>query len=138
MSFFYGENSTYEKCCLQDDDNVYSWFLFQIFTNADSNHAISALKILGLEDCFERIISFDTLNPSNNTNPSESKPTTEEVLNICEHLRRHDSDMVLPRTPLVCKPFDDAFEYAFKIANIDPQRTVRTFTLPSLCVSCFL
>ncbi|XP_014493235.1 uncharacterized protein C24B11.05 [Vigna radiata var. radiata] len=95
-----------------------------IFTNADSNHAISALKILGLEDCFERIISFDTLNPSNNTNPSESKPTTAEVLNICEHLRRHDSDMVLPRTPLVCKPFDDAFEYAFKIANIDPQRTL--------------
>ncbi|BAT90736.1 hypothetical protein LR48_Vigan238s004000 [Vigna angularis] len=95
-----------------------------IFTNADSNHAISALKILGLEDCFERIISFDTLNPSNNTNPSESKPTTAEVLNICEHLRRHDSDMVLPRTPLVCKPFDDAFECAFKIANIDPQRTL--------------
>ncbi|XP_014493596.1 uncharacterized protein LOC106755887 [Vigna radiata var. radiata] len=80
-----------------------------IFTNADSNHAISALKILGLDDCFERIISFDTLNPSNNTNPSESKPTTEEVLNICEHLRRHDSDMVLPRTPVVCKPFDIAY-----------------------------
>ena len=39
--------------------------------------------------------------------------------------------MVLPRTPVVCKPFDDAFENAFKLADIDPQRTVRIWTLPS-------
>jgi len=141
MSFSNGENSTYEKCSLQeddDDDDVYSWFSFQIFTNADTNHAISALKILGLEDCFESIISFDTLNPSNDKDGSESRPTTAEVLDICERLCRNDSDMELPSTPLVCKPFDQAFEYAFKIADIDPQRTVRTFTLLSLGVSSFL
>ncbi|QCD88370.1 uncharacterized protein C24B11.05-like [Vigna unguiculata] len=95
-----------------------------IFTNADTNHAISALKILGLEDCFESIISFDTLNPSNDKDGSESRPTTAEVLDICERLCRNDSDMELPSTPLVCKPFDQAFEYAFKIADIDPQRTL--------------
>ncbi|ESW04046.1 hypothetical protein PHAVU_011G062900 [Phaseolus vulgaris] len=102
-----------------------------IFTNADSKHAISALEILGLEDCFERIISFDSLNPSNCTNPSndkddsESRPTTTTgVLDICERMSQHDSDMVLPKTPLICKPFDDAFEYAFKLADIDPQRTL--------------
>jgi putative hydrolase of the HAD superfamily len=33
--------------------------------------------------------------------------------------------MVLPKTPVVCKPFEDAFEKAFKLADIDPQRTVR-------------
>lgn len=101
-----------------------------IFTNADSNHALSALKSLGLEDCFERIISFDTLNPSNNTNPSydkddsESRSTTARIADFCEHMRHPDSNIVLPRTPIVCKPFDDAFETAFKLADIDPQRTL--------------
>ncbi|MCI00086.1 ripening-related hydrolase-like protein, partial [Trifolium medium] len=32
--------------------------------------------------------------------------------------------MVLPETPVVCKPFEDAFEKAFKLADIDPQRTL--------------
>ncbi|RDX99424.1 hypothetical protein CR513_17529 [Mucuna pruriens] len=101
-----------------------------IFTNADSNHALRALQTLGLEDCFERIISFDTLNPSN-TNPpydkedgSESGSTPAGIFDFSEHIRRGDSDMLLPRTPLVCKPFDDAFENVFKLADIDPQRTL--------------
>ncbi|XP_027347543.1 uncharacterized protein C24B11.05-like isoform X2 [Abrus precatorius] len=79
-----------------------------IFTNADSKHAFRALQSLGLEDCFEKIISFDTLNSSNNIDPS------------CDE----DGNVVLPRTPVVCKPFDDAFENVFKLANIDPQRTL--------------
>ncbi|TKY67368.1 hypothetical protein E2542_SST10261 [Spatholobus suberectus] len=101
-----------------------------IFTNADSNHAFRALKSLGLEDCFERIISFDTLNSSSTTNSpydkdgSESRSTTAGIFDFCEHIRRPDSDMVLPRTPVVCKPFDDAFEDVFKLADIDPQRTL--------------
>ncbi|KAK7404558.1 hypothetical protein VNO78_05510 [Psophocarpus tetragonolobus] len=102
-----------------------------IFTNADTNHANRVLQILGLEDCFESIISFDTLNPSKNTNPSydkdgnESKSTTAGTFDFSEYIRRpDDSDIVLPRTPVVCKPFDDAFENAFKLADIDPQRTL--------------
>lgn len=33
--------------------------------------------------------------------------------------------MELPITPIVCKPSEAAIEWALKIANIDPQRTVR-------------
>lgn len=29
-----------------------------------------------------------------------------------------------PRTLIVCKPFEEAYEQAFKIANINPQKTV--------------
>ncbi|XP_020214635.1 uncharacterized protein C24B11.05 [Cajanus cajan] len=97
-----------------------------IFTNADTNHAVRALKSLGLEDCFERIISFDTLNPSNNTNPPCEKDGSEYagIFDFCEHIQRPESDMILPKTPVVCKPFEDAFENAFKLADIDPQRTL--------------
>ncbi|XP_061368470.1 uncharacterized protein LOC133311431 isoform X2 [Gastrolobium bilobum] len=102
----------------------------KIFTNADACHAVRALHSLGLEDCFERIISFETLNSSKNTNPpddkdgSESRPITARIFDFCEYMRRPNSDMVLPRTPVVCKPFEDAFETVFKLADIDPQRTV--------------
>ncbi|KAG5231592.1 suppressor of disruption of TFIIS [Salix suchowensis] len=34
-----------------------------IFTNADKAHASEVLKRIGLEDCFEGIICFETLNP---------------------------------------------------------------------------
>ena len=143
---FNGEISTLEKplftpWCMYDDMSILG-FPLQIFTNADSKHAIRALKTLGLEDCFESIISFDTLNPSNTTNPShnkdgsESRSTTAEIFDFCEHIRRAESDMVLPRTPVVCKPFDDAFGNAFKLADIDPPRAVRIWTFPSFWCSC--
>jgi putative hydrolase of the HAD superfamily len=96
----------------------------QLFTNADTGHAIRVLQRLGLEDCFERIISFDTLNSLDSTNPPNDKDGCE-IFDFCEYTRRPDSDMVLPKTPVVCKPFEDAFEKAFKLADIDPQRTVR-------------
>ncbi|XP_057449206.1 uncharacterized protein C24B11.05-like [Lotus japonicus] len=101
-----------------------------IFTNADTAHAVRALRSLGLEDCFERIISFDTLNSFNNITPndgkdcSEMKPVTAEIFDFCEYTRGTDYDKVLPRTPVVCKPFEDAFEKAFQLADIDPQRTL--------------
>ncbi|KAK7312463.1 hypothetical protein VNO77_36339 [Canavalia gladiata] len=101
-----------------------------IFTNADSNHAFRALQSLGLEECFERIISFDTLNSSNNTNPpydkdgSESAPNPAGIFDFYKHIRQPDSNTLLPRTPVICKPFDAAFENVFKLAEIDPQRTL--------------
>nr|GLL36982.1 suppressor of disruption of TFIIS [Ipomoea trifida] len=42
-----------------------------IFTNADKVHAIKVLRILGLEDCFEGIICFETLNPTYKTAASD-------------------------------------------------------------------
>ncbi|XP_058748632.1 uncharacterized protein C24B11.05-like [Vicia villosa] len=93
------------------------------FTNADAGHAKRVLKRLGLEDCFERIISFDTLNPSDGISPPNYK-NSDEIFDFCEYTRRPDSDMVLPKTPIICKPFENAYEKAFELANIDPQRTL--------------
>ncbi|KAI4334542.1 hypothetical protein L6164_019222 [Bauhinia variegata] len=102
-----------------------------IFTNSDEVHAFRVLHRLGLQDCFERVISFETLNPSNNVNSPEeqdgSEPTSTKsagMFDFYEYLRQPDSDMVLPKTPVVCKPLEDAFQEVFQIANIDPQRTL--------------
>lgn len=104
--------------------------LLQGFTNADAGHATKVLKKLGLEDCFERIISFDTLNPSDGISPPDYK-NGDEIFDFCEYTRRPDTGMVLPKTPIICKPFEDAYEKAFELADIDPQRTVREIFIPS-------
>ncbi|KAM1276918.1 hypothetical protein ACFX13_030081 [Malus domestica] len=62
-----------------------------IFKNSDKAHAATVLKRLGIEDCFELVICFETLNPT---------PTMLMILLV------------------------QAYEEAFKIANIDPQRTL--------------
>lgn len=67
-----------------------------IFTNADKAHATRTLNRLGLEDCFEGIICFETLNPYSDTN-----------------------------TQVLCKPSVQAFEAAIRIADIvDPRKTM--------------
>lgn len=69
---------------------------------------------LGLEDCFDGIVNFESLNPTNKTNDFDA-----EILGAA------DDFSALPKTPIVCKPFPGAFEQAFKIANIKPEKTVR-------------
>ncbi|XP_031254982.1 uncharacterized protein C24B11.05-like [Pistacia vera] len=97
-----------------------------IFTNADKNHASTVLSKLGLEDCFERIICFETLNPTD----KDTVPVTEnvselrEISDINDYSLRPNADLELPNTPVVCKPFEQAFEQVFKIANINPQKTL--------------
>ncbi|WCJ22579.1 Haloacid dehalogenase-like hydrolase (HAD) superfamily protein [Euphorbia peplus] len=71
-----------------------------IFTNADKVHAAEVLKRLGMEDCFEGIICFETLNPPVNDKSCCSK------------------------TGILCKPALNAFEAAIRIANVDPRRTI--------------
>lgn len=98
-----------------------------IFTNADKNHAVRVLNRLGLEDCFEGIICFETLNPINKENPSAAddiKPDTAivDINGYCSAVL--DSELKLPSTPVVCKPFENAFEQVFKIAKINPQKTL--------------
>ncbi|XVE59282.1 hypothetical protein DITRI_Ditri05aG0033400 [Diplodiscus trichospermus] len=44
-----------------------------IFSNGDKVHVAKVLRKLGLEDCFEMIISFETLNPTNGTNTSDDE-----------------------------------------------------------------
>ncbi|KAH7542428.1 hypothetical protein FEM48_Zijuj02G0072500 [Ziziphus jujuba var. spinosa] len=105
-----------------------------IFTNADKAHAAKVLSRLGLEDCFEGIICFETLNPTNNDIPankdeieSGGRPSTTLSAGIPdanEDLHHLNANRVLPRTPVVCKPFEDAYEKVFKIANINPHKTL--------------
>lgn len=68
----------------------------QIFTNSDRMHAVKALDRLGIKDCFEQIICFETMNPN------LSKPTT----------------------PVVLKPSMEAMNIAIDVAGVDPRRTV--------------
>ncbi|KAJ8750507.1 hypothetical protein K2173_015657 [Erythroxylum novogranatense] len=89
-----------------------------IFSNADKTHVSKVLSKLGLEDCFEQVICFETLNPKNTT------PDREFNTNYASSNNEHGGGSIFPKTPIVCKPFEDAFQQAFKLANINPSRTV--------------
>ena len=73
----------------------------QIFTNSDRNHAMKVLERLGLEDCFEEIICFETMNP--NLFGATTRPD--------EH-------------PVVLKPSLTAMDVCIRAANVDPRRAV--------------
>uniref|UniRef100_I1P9Y4 Uncharacterized protein n=1 Tax=Oryza glaberrima TaxID=4538 RepID=I1P9Y4_ORYGL len=91
-----------------------------IFTNGDKDHAVRALKRLGLEDCFEGIICFETLNP-----PCPSPPCDGEasIFDIAGHFSMPGAAAdELPRTPVLCKPNVDAMEEALRIANVNPHK----------------
>lgn len=122
----------------------------QIFTNADKIHAVKALSRLGLEDCFEGIICFETLNPVHKNAASDDEDDIEFVglpntirssdsgsgiFDIIGHFSGHGAGSGLPRAPVVCKPSEDAIERALRIANINPQRTVRQSSLNSAAAS---
>ncbi|GLU02332.1 hypothetical protein SLE2022_195860 [Rubroshorea leprosula] len=97
-----------------------------IFTNADKAHAARVLSIMGLEDCFERIICFETLNPTDKENVEENElDLTSSVANfdISAFSSDPNADLALPKTTVLCKPSEAAFEQVFKIANINPQKT---------------
>lgn len=84
-----------------------------------------------MEDCFERIICFETLNDAANKGNDPVDGDDREVFDIDEYTTcpDADADLVLPKTPVVCKPFEEAFEQVFKIANISPRKTVRKLNL---------
>ncbi|KAK9287653.1 hypothetical protein L1049_016090 [Liquidambar formosana] len=71
-----------------------------IFTNSDKNHAAKVLDRLGLVDCFDQIICFETMNP----NISKSSRPDE--------------------FPVVLKPSMDAMKIALDVADVDPHRTL--------------
>jgi putative hydrolase of the HAD superfamily len=96
------------------------------------------LSKLGLEDCFEGIVCFETLNPTHKSTVSDdeddiefvgSRPTaaatSSQIFDIIGHFAQPILVSGLPKSPIVCKPSEAAIEQALKVANIDPQRTVR-------------
>ncbi|CAN1304270.1 Uncharacterized protein C24B11.05 [Linum perenne] len=94
-----------------------------IFTNADKVHAVKALNKLGLEDCFEGIICFETLNPIHKTNASVNN-NCRGIFDIVGHFAKPNPDSQLPKSPIICKPSEAAIELALKIANINPHTTL--------------
>lgn len=86
-----------------------------IFTNADHAHAVQVLNRLGLEDCFEGIICFETLNPPKQINvPDNDHVPTDST----------DSGSFNSHSQILCKPSVEAFEAAIRIANVDPNKTI--------------
>ncbi|KAK4440886.1 hypothetical protein Salat_0423500 [Sesamum alatum] len=77
-----------------------------IFSNGNEAHVAKVLSRLGLEDCFDDIICFETLNPTHDN--KEADNDTDET----------------PKTPIVCKPFENSFEQTFRIAGINPEKTL--------------
>ncbi|URE32209.1 Haloacid dehalogenase-like hydrolase family protein [Musa troglodytarum] len=92
-----------------------------IFTNGDKVHAAKVLERLGLEDCFQGIICFETLNPPSSSSEQES---AADIFDIVDHFSHPRTGVELPETPILCKPSANAMERALRIAHIDPQRTI--------------
>uniref|UniRef100_K7LLA0 Uncharacterized protein n=1 Tax=Glycine max TaxID=3847 RepID=K7LLA0_SOYBN len=76
-----------------------------VFTNSDRIHAMRALDRLGVKDCFEQIICFETINPNL---PYSTRPD---------------------EFPILLKPSLDAFKIALDAANVDPRRTILCYIL---------
>ncbi|GMQ00533.1 hypothetical protein CsSME_00047587 [Camellia sinensis var. sinensis] len=109
-----------------------------IFTNADKAHAAQVLSRLDLEDCFDGVICFETLNPNPSSKPvdymncsvDEDKegrvPTQGEEgeLECAPTDDTHDCNSLAPKSPILCKPSVEAIEAAIRIANVDPKKTI--------------
>ncbi|KAG6482861.1 hypothetical protein ZIOFF_059500 [Zingiber officinale] len=110
-----------------------------IFTNADTVHSAKVVSRLGLEDCFDGVVCFETLNPTPNQNvPAEKINTmTNDDLNSDSYENGLSSDCADGDNKynsnsvgrILCKPSLEAFEMAFAMANIDPKRTVGSSVL---------
>eukprot|EP00253_Pinus_taeda_P006652 PITA_06652 len=83
-----------------------------VFTNGDKVHAAKVLKGLGLQDCFEGIICFETLNPPSKVTESNNEGDVST------------DNSTIPKTPIVCKPSKEATDQAIRLANADPQKTI--------------
>eukprot|EP00252_Welwitschia_mirabilis_P024303 TRINITY_DN7168_c0_g1_i1.p1 TRINITY_DN7168_c0_g1~~TRINITY_DN7168_c0_g1_i1.p1 ORF type:complete len:213 (-),score=50.47 TRINITY_DN7168_c0_g1_i1:469-1107(-) len=95
-----------------------------VFTNSDRVHAAKALNRLGLEDCFEGIICFETLNP-----PVDAKQNDRVIpTSVCNGMEFSDNETCNEASEsnhaILCKPSVKAIEVALKIANVDPKTTV--------------
>ncbi|RRT71539.1 hypothetical protein B296_00011858 [Ensete ventricosum] len=72
----------------------------RIFTNADEVHSAKVLKRLGLEDCFQGILCFETLNHLLPSSSDQERKT--EVFDIVGHVSHPTDGIELPKTPVLC------------------------------------
>jgi len=105
-----------------------------------------------LDDCFEGIICFETLNPSHKNAISDDEDDIEfvgstqpgtnfanatcgaKIFDIINHFATHNDATTLPKTPIVCKPSESAIEKALKVANLNAQRTVNSINWLALFI----
>ncbi|KAJ6320071.1 hypothetical protein OIU78_015460 [Salix suchowensis] len=119
------------------DDDEFHAFRKIIFTNADKAHASEVLKRIGLEDCFEGIICFETLNPPLETAKNMDGLDNDAVIpggeaEPCEfngtaatgRKKILDNGTSSSKSRILCKPSLEAIEAAIKIANMDPKKTI--------------
>ncbi|KAK9950394.1 hypothetical protein M0R45_005887 [Rubus argutus] len=98
-----------------------------IFTNGDEAHAAQVLSRLCLEDCFEGIICFETLNPPSHLQPVDfiTAPDDDDIEHAPEAtVTDCIGSNLSPKSPILCKPSVEAIEAAIRIANVDPQKTI--------------
>lgn len=103
-----------------------------IFTNADQAHVDEVLSRMGLEDCFEGIICFETLNPPDESSNGEDEfykclPENNTFSSEEEYNSFFSDDNIsgtIRRSQILCKPSLEAIEAAIQIANIDPNKTL--------------
>jgi putative hydrolase of the HAD superfamily len=85
---------------------------------------VRALKRLGLQDCFEDIICFESLNKPCPLQPWDMAGT--EIFDIAGHLALSGGRIgKLPKTPVLCKPSIDAMQEALRIFDVNPSTAVR-------------
>ncbi|XP_071721124.1 uncharacterized protein C24B11.05-like [Rutidosis leptorrhynchoides] len=89
-----------------------------IFTNGDKAHVARVLSKMCLEDCFDGVICFETLNGHLLQEPNISLITCNAETQ-CNNKTRVSSV-----TKIICKPALESFEAAAIIANIDPKKTI--------------
>ncbi|KAK9059582.1 hypothetical protein SSX86_020286 [Deinandra increscens subsp. villosa] len=81
-----------------------------IFSNANETHVAEVLGRLGLEDCFDDVICFESLNPKTQT--TDTPKSGNEPAGL------------LQKSPILCKPSKNSFQQAFTMANINPHKTL--------------
>lgn len=81
-----------------------------IFTNADEIHAAIALQKLGLEDCFEAVICFESFNRHSAVSKDKIQSGQNGKPNV--------------RVPIFCKPLIECMERAVELVQVDPARTI--------------
>ncbi|KHG22023.1 Ribosomal S12 methylthiotransferase RimO [Gossypium arboreum] len=78
-------------------------------------HAVKALTKLGLEDCFEGVICFETLNPTHKNTVSGDEDieflgsaatatyvhTSPQIFDMMDQFAHHNQGATLPKTPIL-------------------------------------
>ncbi|KAI3728896.1 hypothetical protein L6452_17541 [Arctium lappa] len=81
---------------------------YLIVSNANETHVVEVLHQLGLQNCFDDVICFRFLNRPNRTTNAD---------NILKNCVVEFGD-VLPKSLVICKPFENAFHHDFKMENM--------------------